>query len=408
LDYRFFGLDDQPAVHMIVYKPKQALLFRLNEPDRILKVIPTAKRVKDKGVELVAVPHRPDETRVLRALGFDPPDPMPVHYDWPGPYKPFDVQTHTASFLTMHSRAYCLNSMGAGKTASALWAYHYLRSVRQVNRTLVVCPLSVMERTWADSVFSMFPELQCNVLYGSRDRRLKLLAQDADVYIINIDGVKILESALEKRTDIDLIIVDELAMARNNTTERWKALNRVCNKQAPRRVWGLTGMPTPNLPTDAWAQCKLVTPTQPGLPTYFNRARDTLMRQVSMFKWLPRNDSNDIVKDWMQPAIRYSLEDCVDLPEQVFIARDVELTEEQHAAYKQMMEKLRAEHAGGQILAVNEAVKANKLVQKALDAEAVQPAGLRCQRGIAVEAAIGIADDAIHRVVGKLQVGKRA
>jgi SNF2 family DNA or RNA helicase len=45
------------------------------------------------------------------------------------------------------------------------------------------------------------------------------------------------------------------------------------------------------------------------------------------------------------------------------VTRDVELTTEQAKAYKDMMSKLSTEYAGGQILAVNEAIKANKLVQ---------------------------------------------
>jgi SNF2 family DNA or RNA helicase len=65
----------------------------------------------------------------------------------------------------------------------------------------------------------------------------------------------------------------------------------------------------------------------------------------------------------MQPAIRYSLDDCIDLPEQTFIHRDVPLTPEQMKAYKDMINKLATEYDGGQILAVNEAVKANKLIQ---------------------------------------------
>jgi SNF2 family DNA or RNA helicase len=65
----------------------------------------------------------------------------------------------------------------------------------------------------------------------------------------------------------------------------------------------------------------------------------------------------------MQPAIRFSLDDCTDLPEQTFITRDVEMTTEQKKAYKDMLSKLATEYAGGQILAVNEAIKANKLIQ---------------------------------------------
>ena len=291
---------------------------------------------------------------------------MPMHYVWPkvsGRHDPFDAQRDTASFLSMNSRAFCLNGMGTGKTNSALWAYDYLRRTKQVKKVLVVCPLSTMERTWADSVFNTFSHLDAVVLHGTRERRNKLLKQDVDVYIINIDGLASIKAELAKRPDIDLIVVDELALARNSGTDRWKILNEICNKQGTRRVWGMTGSPTPNAPTDAWAQCKLVTPDNPNVPKYFSAFRDKVMRQLTQFKWIARPDANDTIYQMMQPAIRFSLDDCTDLPEQTFITREVGLTPEQTKAYKDMLSKLATDYQGGQILAVNEAVKANKLIQ---------------------------------------------
>jgi len=348
---------------MLILKKKKAVVFKLRNPQRITTVVPTAKCVAKPDHTIVVVPHRPDETRVLRNLGFNVPDPMPLHYDWPkanGRFDPFQAQRATASFLTMHSRAFCLNSMGTGKTNAALWAYDYLRRVKQANKVLVVCPLSTMERTWADAVFSTFPHLDFAVLHGTRDKRLKLLASDVHVYIINIDGVATIAQELAKRPDIDLVIIDELALARNQSTTRWKMLDTICNKQFSRRVWGMTGSPTPNSPTDAWAQCKLVTPDNPAVPKYFGRFRDMVMRQLTQFKWVPRPEANEVIHKMMQPAIRFSLDDCVDLPPQMFLTRDVEMTKEQTKAYKDMLDKLSVEMAQGQILAVNEAVKANK------------------------------------------------
>lgn len=351
---------------MLILKKKKAVVFRLRNPSRITTVIPTAKTVQHNGQTLVAVPHRPDETRVLRNLGFDVPSPMPIHYEWPkanGRFDPFEAQRETASFLTMHSRAFCLNSMGTGKTNAALWAYDYLRRTKQVKKMLVVCPLSTMERTWGDGIFSTFPHLDFAVLHGSRERRIKLLNTDVDIYIINVDGIKTIYKELAKRPDIDLVVVDELALARNASTERWKVLNEICNKQATRRVWGMTGSPTPNAPTDAWAQCRLVTPDNPMVPRYFGRFRDMVMRQITQFKWVNRPEANDVIHKMMQPSIRYSLDDCTDLPEQTFTTREVEMTADQKRAYKDMVSKLSVDMAGGQILAVNEAVKANKLIQ---------------------------------------------
>lgn len=342
---------------------KKAVVFKLKQPERITTVIPTSKLVKHKGNTLVAVPHKPEETKVLRNLGFDVPAPMQYYYAFPGRFKPFEAQIDTASFLSMHDRAFCLNSMGLGKTVTSLWAYDYMRHVGLVKKAVIICPLSTMERTWADEVFKTFPHLDYVVLYGTREKRKKLLKQDADLYIINTDGIKTIVDELKTRDDIDLIIVDEIAMFRNASTDRWKTLNTICNKQTPRRVWALTGSPVPNEPTDAWAQCRVVTPSNPDVPKYFGKFRDLVMRQITQFKWVAKDNALDVVRQSMQPAIRYALDDCIDLPEQIFESRDVEMSAEQKKMYKEMLSKLTAEYDGGQILAVNEAVKANKLIQ---------------------------------------------
>jgi SNF2 family DNA or RNA helicase len=73
-----------------------------------------------------------------------------------------------------------------------------------------------------------------------------------------------------------------------------------------------------------------------------------------------------VVKDAMQPSVRFSLDECLDLPEQTYETRRVEMSTGQKKAYADMLNKLRAEHDAGEIIAVNEAVKAGKLMQIAL------------------------------------------
>ena len=87
---------------MLIRKDKKALIFKLRNPSRVTTVIPTAKLVSHEGDTLVAVPHRPEEVKVLRNLGFNPPDPMEYYYQWPGRFKPFAAQVETANFLAMH------------------------------------------------------------------------------------------------------------------------------------------------------------------------------------------------------------------------------------------------------------------------------------------------------------------
>jgi SNF2 family DNA or RNA helicase len=331
---------------------------------QLLTLLPTAKVVTHKGQQLVAVPHRLDEVRVLNNIGIRAPSPIKYHYKWSGMYKPFKAQLDTSAFLTLNRRAFVLSEMGTGKTLAALWAYDYLRSLSVLNRMLVVCPLSTMERTWGDELFKNFPHLDYVVLHGTAERRKKLLKQDADIYIVNHDGVKIIADELKKRDDITLVISDEIAQAaRNARTDRWEVLNDIVNKQqqGTRWCWGMTGTPTPNAPTDAWAQCRLVNPT--SVPVYFTRFKDMVMKQVNQFLWVPRVNATEVVYKVMQPSIRFSRAECMDLPPCVFQTRHVDLTKDQAKAYKEMLNRLKTDIDGGEVLAVNEAVKTSKLVQ---------------------------------------------
>lgn len=360
---------------MLVIPKERAVALKLKNPSKVTAVIPDAKVMNWRGIPITLIPHRLDETLVLRNHGIDVPSPVQYYYEWSGQYQPFAVQRTTVDMLTIHRRAFCLNDMGSGKTISTLWAFDYLRQKKQVKRAMIVAPLSTLERAWGDEVFRNFPHLNYAVLHGSRAKRLKLLADKSfDLYIVNHDGMEIVCDDLAQRHDIDLIVIDELAVLRNASTDRWKAANEICNKhqwvvkqkdgtQYPkvRRVWGLTGTPTPNAPTDAYAQVKLLAPER--IPFGFGRFKDQVMKQISQYVWVPREDAQKIVAEYMYPSVRFSLEDCVDLPELVHVDRDAPLSPDQAKAYNQMMNQLATEMAEGEIIAVNEGVKASKLIQ---------------------------------------------
>lgn len=351
---------------MLINKRKKALVLRLRDPNRVTSVIPSARTFDYNGKNYVAVKHGPEETKVLRNIGINAPSPILSHYNWPGRFSPFRAQEEAAAFLSLENRAFNLSDLGTGKTMATLWAFDYLRSLGLVRRALVITPLSTLERTWADEVFNHFPHLDVAVLHGSKEKRLQLLKTDVDLYLINHDGIKVkgFVEALKTRDDIDLIIVDEIAqVGRTAGTDRYKALQVICNRQTPRKVWGMTGTPTPNAPTDAWAQCKLLVPER--VPMYFNRFKEQVMRQVNRFVWVPRPNALDVVQEAMQPAIRFSRDECVDLPPCMYETRYAPLSDEQNEAYKDMANKLRIEAENGFITAANEAVKAQKLIQVA-------------------------------------------
>jgi hypothetical protein len=68
---------------MLVVEKAKALAMKLNNPNRVLDSISTAKTFEVRGVPLVITPHRLDEVKVLRNLGIKAPSPILHYYDGP-------------------------------------------------------------------------------------------------------------------------------------------------------------------------------------------------------------------------------------------------------------------------------------------------------------------------------------
>ena len=350
-----------------IHPDLKALTLETQDPWLVLQKVPTAFQL---GPTTVGMPHGIDETlRLATYLKLDPPAPIESYYHWPRERtlvpEPFAHQPITAGFLTMNPHAYCLNGIGTGKTLTAAWAADYLMSAGAARRTIIGAPLSALERAWADTLFYHFPHRKFVVLHGSAERRKRLLAQPWDFAIINHEGFGVIEKELTIRDDIDCWIIDELAEYRNSNTQGWKSLNRILypiGRPARPWVWGMTGAPRPQAPTDAYGQCKLVTPTT--VPKYFSSFRNQVMSHESIYVWVERPEANKIVYDVMRPAIRYKRDDCLDLPGEIYSTRDVVLSSEQTKHYKEINRELYTEvKGGGRISAVNEGVKRSKLLQ---------------------------------------------
>lgn len=328
----------------------------------VKNLFPAAKQIDINGASTLVVPHGPAETFLLRKLGFEVPAPVNTHYDYRGG-NPFDVQRRTCAMLTMNERAYVLNGMGTGKTRAALWSWDYLRQSKLAGRVLIAAPLSTLKFTWAREVFTTLgPGVKVGVLHGSRVKRLSALQdQTNEILVINHDGLKVVFDEIMKDTTIDTLVIDELAVYRSGGTERTKLMRKLAQRM--RWVWGMTGSPIPNEPTDAWAQCSIVTPLT--VPKYFNRFREQLMTRVTQFKWAPKPDAVDQAFSVMQPAVRFTLDDVVELPECVERTIDVELGAKQAKVYGSLVEFAHAAIGRSEVTAANAGAVMSKLLQVA-------------------------------------------
>jgi SNF2 family DNA or RNA helicase len=197
-----------------------------------------------------------------------------------------------------------------------------------------------------------------DIAYGSAAKRKKIIEQGAEYVIINYDGVEIVADEIAKG-GFDLIIADEATHYKNAQTRRWKVLNHLLTPKT--WVWMMTGTPAAQSPLDAYGLAKIINPN--AVPRFFSSFRDQVMVKITQFKWVPKDSAVDVVFNALQPAIRYTKEECLDLPEMVYVKREVEMTRQQKKYYQQLKEKMVVEAAGEQITAPNAAVNMNKLLQ---------------------------------------------
>lgn len=316
-------------------------------------LIPDARIVDGR----LHVPHTPATQVILKTIGIELPHAVTAHYDYNGG-TPFEIQKRTIELLTEYPRAYVLSSFGTGKTKCVVWSFDYLRRIVAVHRALVIAPLSTLRFVWAREIFQTAPHLKVNVLYGSREKRLKLLNDPADVYIINPDALGIVADHIIKRKDIDLLVIDELAMFRNRT-KRTKLLRKLA-WQKP-YCWGLTGAPTPNAPTDVYEQAKIVTPNTVAMS--YIRFREELMYKVTDFKWVPRPGAIEKACNVLVPSVRFTLDDVTELPDFVPQYCDVDLSPTQRTVYEDIRKHCWGMVKGGEVNAVNAAAAMTKLLQ---------------------------------------------
>lgn len=281
-------------------------------------------------------------------------------YQWPRPpgFTPFEHQKSTAEFLISNRKAFCFNEQGTGKTASVIWAVDYLMSLGVVKRVLVVCPLSIMKSAWQADLFKFALHRTVSVAYGSAKKRKEIVNAGAEFVITNFDGVSILKNEIIAG-GFDLIVIDEASAYKNARTVRWKDMRDVCKHV--KGLWMLTGTPAAQSPVDAYGLAKLVNPK--GVPPFFNQFRDQVMLKITDFRWVPRAEAKAVVRNILQPAIRFEKKDCLDLPAVTFVDREAPLTAQQKGFYKLLAKQMLIEAAGEEITAVNAAVQVSKLLQ---------------------------------------------
>lgn len=276
--------------------------------------------------------------------------------------KLFPHQETTATFKASHPRCFNTSDPGTGKTLASLVAY--LRS--KEGRLLVLAPLSILQPSWGDDI-EKYTNLSYQIAHGSEKKRKAALNSQSDVIITNHDAVKWLEKDPSLLASFSHIVVDEFTAFKNRTAQRSKALKKLTDKV--KYLWMLSGTPNSNTVLDLWYPALLVD-NGVRLGKRFWQFRSQVCTpvqvgpQINHVKWEDKPDATFDVFDRMKDiTIRFTADECIDLPEHSVHDMLLEMPKNIAQQYKNFIEQDFVETETGVVTSIHAGARVRKALQ---------------------------------------------
>lgn len=277
-------------------------------------------------------------------------------------------QKETVDFYCKNPSVLNMSAPGTQKTISTLAGYKAHRDKQKVKkRMLVFAPLSILQASWGNDCEKAVPELSYAIATSSN--RLKAFQSGADIVITNHDAIKWVQQQVienpEFLDDFDTLVIDEFTAYKNQSAQRTKAA--IALRHFFDNRWLLSGTPIPNGVLDIWAPAFICDDGQRlGDKFYAFRSMTCDPRPMGKINlWQDKPGIQDeiglLLKDI---TIRYALNECADIPDNVKRYIYTDLTPQVRKAYNELLRKSALELENGEIItAVHAGARADKLLQ---------------------------------------------
>lgn len=287
-------------------------------------------------------------------------------------WTPKPYQMRALKLLVSQAAGGLLLDPGLGKTSTVLAAIKILKSKGLVSKILIVAPLRVMLTVWPAEVkkWSEFQHLSVSIVHGGQ--KAEALKTEADIYVINPEGLPWL-AAQPEASKFDVLVVDESTKFKASNTQRFKLLRSLL--PSFKRRWILTGTPIPNGLEDLFGQIYILDMGR-SLGKYITHYRNQFFDRApwNVYQYIPKPGSYERVVDLISPlVIRLSAEDHLQMPELIDIHTPVFLPPEAQKIYREVEE----DFISGDIVAANSAAAGVKCRQVANGAIYTEPPAWR-------------------------------
>jgi SNF2 family DNA or RNA helicase len=271
--------------------------------------------------------------------------------------------------------------MGTGKSFMVINNFAMLYDKGHVNGVLIVAPKGVY-RNWYDTeIPKHLPShiVHRMAIWSPSPRKaeqaaldeLFTITEDLKILIMNVEAFSTVKGTnFAKRFLLvhnAFMAVDESTTIKTPSSARSKNTEKVGRGARFRRI--MTGSPVTKSPLDLYQQCAFLSDGCLNLSSYYAfqaRYAVTVERQLNThsFKQIVGYRRLDELKEKLDRfSFRVKKEDCLDLPDKLYVKREVDLTDEQLKAYSDMKGIAMALIDGGMVSTVNALTQLMRLHQ---------------------------------------------
>lgn len=246
-----------------------------------------------------------------------------------------------------------LFEMGCGKTLTAIAIAGAGYQMGKIDRLLIVAPTSVVA-VWPKELreYAKF-KYTCKTLLGEKQQRIKQIDdllkfpfKALKIAVINYESTwrpEILEKL--KEFDADMVIADESQRIKTYDAAQSKAMHELGDQARYKLI--LSGTPVQTAAIDIWSQYRFLDKSVFGENFFKFRGRYAIMGGYGNKKIVGYRDLEGLIKKEHSIAFRVTKDEALDLPEQTFIKRKVQLGKKEKDLYNQIKRSSYAELSNG-------------------------------------------------------------
>jgi SNF2 family DNA or RNA helicase len=284
-----------------------------------------------------------------------------------------DYQNVIVDHILENKRCNVFVPMGLGKTISTLKAIDCLSLVEN-SPVLILAPLRVAQTTWPDELKKWKIKLSVTTLIGNEKQRIKLLAEDSDIFTINYENIPWLVDFF-KYSDtpwpFKTVVADEVTKLKGfrlrQGSKRARALAEVAHRGIERWI-GLTGTPAPNGLKDLWGPMWFVDGGKRLGKSYTAFSERWFKKSYDGFSMEPMPHAQEEVQNLISDVcLALDAKDYFDLKEPIVNKIEIDLPRKAMGQYRDMEKRMILElegHLGPtEVEALNAASKTQKCLQ---------------------------------------------